>query len=391
MWKSSLAFSILFRNHYIRYVVMKKVTSFLFVLLFSTAVFAQQFSAVDTIIENAIKKHITPGAALIVGTPEKILYQKAYGHYTYDPASKEVNLQSMFDMASCTKVFATTTCMMKLVDEGKIDIETPVKNFLPDFAQNGKGDVKVRNLLLHNSGLPAYYTPKAGETPKDIFNKIFALKFAYKTDSNMVYSCLNFVSTMKVIEAVTGMPMYKYYKENFTDPLGMTRTMFTPSEEYKKDCLPATDSLQGVVHDPLARGLKGLSGNAGLFSTVGDLAKICQVLLGNGVYQGKRYFKEETVKEFTTRYSAASSRALGWDTKSLQGYSSAGKLFSAKSFGHTGYTGTSVWMDPERKIFVILLTNRVYPDDKANVGPVRSNVADAVVRALEENPSAAGN
>ncbi|MCU7495977.1 MAG: serine hydrolase [Ignavibacteria bacterium] len=370
---------------------MKKVTSFLFVLLFSTAVFAQQFSAVDTIIENAIKKHITPGAALIVGTPEKILYQKAYGHYTYDPASKEVNLQSMFDMASCTKVFATTTCMMKLVDEGKIDIETPVKNFLPDFAQNGKGDVKVRNLLLHNSGLPAYYTPKAGETPKDIFNKIFALKFAYKTDSNMVYSCLNFVSTMKVIEAVTGMPMYKYYKENFTDPLGMTRTMFTPSEEYKKDCLPATDSLQGVVHDPLARGLKGLSGNAGLFSTVGDLAKICQVLLGNGVYQGKRYFKEETVKEFTTRYSAASSRALGWDTKSLQGYSSAGKLFSAKSFGHTGYTGTSVWMDPERKIFVILLTNRVYPDDKANVGPVRSNVADAVVRALEENPSAAGN
>lgn len=370
---------------------MKKVALLFVVLFISTSVFAQQFAAVDTIIEKAIKNHITPGAAVIVGTPDKILFEKAYGHFTYDPSSKEVNLQSMFDMASCTKVFATTTCMMKLVDEGKIDIEKPVKDFVPEFAQNGKGDVKVRNLLLHNSGLPAYYTPQKGETPKDIFGKIFNLQFAYKTDSNMVYSCLNFISTMKVIEAVTGMPMYKYYKENFTDPLGMTRTMFTPSDEYKKDCLPTSDSTQGIVHDPLARGLQGLSGNAGLFSTVDDLAKICQLLLNNGVYGGKRYFKEETVKEFTTRYSAASSRALGWDTKSLTGYSSAGKLFSGKSYGHTGYTGTSAWMDPERKIFVIVLTNRVYPDDKANVGRVRANVADAVVEAIEGPQTAAGN
>ncbi|MGE5429782.1 MAG: serine hydrolase domain-containing protein [Syntrophomonadaceae bacterium] len=370
---------------------MKKIALLLFVIIISSSVFAQQFTAVDTIIESSIKKHIFPGAAVIVGTPGKILYQKAYGRFTYDPASKEVDLQSMFDMASCTKVFATTTCMMKLVDEGKIDIEKPVKDFVPDFAQSGKGDVKVRNLLLHNSGLPAYYSPKESETPKDIFNRIFSLQFAYKTDSNTVYSCLNFVSTMRVIESVTGMPMYKYFKENFTDPLGMTRTMFTPSDEFKKDCLPTTDSLQGIVHDPLARGLKGLSGNAGLFSTPGDLAKICQLLLGNGVYEGRRYFKEETVKMFTTRYSAASSRALGWDTKSLLGYSSAGKLFSARSFGHTGYTGTSAWMDPDRKIFVILLTNRVYPNDKANVGPVRSNVADAVVTAIEGAQTAAGN
>jgi CubicO group peptidase (beta-lactamase class C family) len=391
MLKTNPAFFIFLWNHYIRYAVMKKVTLLLFVLFVSTSLFAQQFSAVDSIIENAIKKHITPGAAVIVGTPDKILYQKAYGHFTYDSNSKSVDLQSMFDMASCTKVFATTTCMMKLVDEGKIDIEKPVKDFVPGFAQSGKGDVKVRNLLLHNSGLPAYYSPKQGETPKDIFNKIFSLQFAYKTDSNTVYSCLNFVSTMRVIEAVTGMPMFKYYKENFTDPLGMTRTMFTPSDEYKKDCLPTSDTTQGIVHDPLARGLQGLSGNAGLFSTPGDLAKICQILLGDGVYQGKRYFKEETVKKFTTRYSAASSRALGWDTKSLTGYSSAGKLFSGSSFGHTGYTGTSAWMDPERKIFVIVLTNRVYPDDKANVGPVRSNVADAVVTAIEGSPTAAGN
>ncbi|MGE5403150.1 MAG: serine hydrolase domain-containing protein [Ignavibacteriales bacterium] len=362
---------------------MKKIRLLFLFLFFSTVIFAQQFNSVDTIINNSIAKHIFPGAGVIVGTSDKILYQKAYGRFTYDPASKQVTDESMFDMASCTKVFATTSCIMKLVDEGKVDLEAPVKKYLPEFAQSGKGDVKVRNLLLHNSGLPAYYSPKNGESPEDILNKIFTIQFQYKTDSNTVYSCLNFVSTMKLIEAVTGMPMYKYYKENFTDPLGMTRTMFIPGDEYKKDCLPTTDSLQGVVHDPLARGLKGLSGNAGLFATTGDLARICQLLLNKGVFQGKRYFSEDIVKKFTKRYSPASSRALGWDTKSDSGYSSAGRLFSKNSFGHTGYTGTSAWMDPDRGIFVILLTNRVYPDDKANVAHTRAAVGEAVVKALE--------
>lgn len=368
---------------YIKVLFLTVVLNSLFAAL--SIVSAQSFVQVDTVIENAIKRHIFPGAAVIVGTPEKVLYQKAYGHFTYQPDSKEVNNESLFDMASCTKVFATTTCMMKLVDQGKVNIEDPVQNYIPEFARNGKENVKVKNLLLHNSGLQAYYTPKPGESPEDIFNVIFGLPLTYKTDSNMIYSCLNFITTMKVIEKAAGMPMYMYYKENFTDPLEMKRTMFVPSDEFKKDCLPTADSLQGVVHDPLARGLKGLSGNAGLFSTTGDLAKICQMLLNDGQYMGKRYFSSELVKQFTKRYSSLSTRALGWDTKSDSGFSSAGKLFSKNSFGHTGYTGTCVWMDPERKLFVVFLTNRVYPDDKANVSRTRAAVNDAAVRSLEVN------
>ncbi|MDP4173510.1 MAG: serine hydrolase domain-containing protein [Bacteroidota bacterium] len=356
-----------------------------FVLTFIhfSRIFGQNFYQVDTVIDNAIKRHVFPGATVIIGGPDKILYNKAYGHFTYDPESRQVTTESLFDMASCTKVFATTSCIMKLVDEGKVNIEDPVKKYLPEFAQNGKENVKIKNLLLHNSGLQAYYTPKAGETPEQIFETIYGLPLSYKTDSDMVYSCLNFVTTMKVVEAVTKMPMYKYFKENFTEPLEMKRTMFIPSDEFKSECLPTTDSLQGIVHDPLARGLKGLSGNAGLFSTTADLAKICQILLNDGLYNGKRYYSSDIIKKFTARYSSLSSRALGWDTKSESGFSSAGKLFSANSFGHTGYTGTCVWMDPQRKLFVVFLTNRVYPDDKANVSPARAAVNEAVIRSIE--------
>jgi CubicO group peptidase (beta-lactamase class C family) len=361
---------------------MKFSSAFFTLFLFLPAFLsAQDFTSLDSVVNKNIENKLFPGASVAVGNEQGIIYSNYYGHFTYDKNSKNVDSLSLFDMASCTKVLATTSCAMKLYDEGKLDIEESVCRFIPDFGVNGKEKVKVRNLLLHNSGLQAYLSPIAGDTKSSIYKKIFSLPLKYKTDSSYVYSCLNFITLRKIVETVSGKTMDKYYKENFTEPMGLTRTMFCPAGEEKKNCLPTTDSLQGIVHDPLARVLEGESGNAGLFSNVTDISKICCLFLNNGVFNGKRYISEATVKYFTKKFDNRSDRALGWDTKAESNNSSSGSYTSPLAYGHTGYTGTSVWIDPVKKIFVILLTNRVYPDDKVSVSEVRRAVADAALRA----------
>jgi len=348
---------------------------------------AQQFAGVDHIINSAIAGHIFPGATVIIGTDSSILHHQSYGNFTYNTSSTVVDTNHLFDLASCTKVFATTSCIMKLVDSGLVDINEYVGTYIPAFAQNGKGNVRVKNLLLHDSGLPAYYSPSASQSPNQIIQAIYALPLINPIGTYL-YSCLNFVTLMKVVEAVTGSPMYQFYQAEITDPLVMNRTMFVPPDSLYSQCLPTSsvNGYQGVVHDPLARGLDGYSGNAGLFSSTGDLAKICQVLLNNGVYAGQMVFSAATVNLFTTRYDpSGSTRALGWGTNA-SGATSAGSLFSLNSFGHTGYTGTSVWCDPVRNLFVVFLTNRVYPDDSASVTSTRQQVHDAAVRAVEGIP-----
>ena len=361
---------------------MKKIIILVVILLFNL-VQAQNFKLVDQAIENAIKDSVFPGAAILVGTSDKILYKNAYGHYTYDPSSPKVKNNSIFDLASVTKAFGTNFCVMKLVDEGKLDIQKPVAFYLPKFGVNGKEKVKVVDLLIHESGLPPYYTPMECESREHILDTIKTLPLSYETNSKMVYSCLNFVTTMMVIESIIKEPMYKCYEQNFTGPLHMTRTMSTPPDKIKKECVPTTPELQGVVHDPLARGLNGLSGNAGLFSTTEDLAKLCQLLLNGGTYDGERYLKEETIKKFTKRYSEHTSRAIGFDTRSGE-HPSSGQYFNEGTYGHLGYTGTSIWIDPVRDLFVIFLTNRVYPDDTASISSTRPKVYDAVILSLEK-------
>ena len=360
---------------------MKRFSLIALFLIFTQITFPQSFVKVDSIINNAIVDSVFPGASVIIGTKENVLYKNSYGHYTYDSSSPSVRNNSMFDLASLTKVFATTMCMMKLVDEGKVNLDKKVSSYLPEFANNRKSEIKVRNLLLHNSGLKAYYMPKKSETAKEIIDTIMHFPLSYPTGSKTVYSGLNMITCMLIVQKVTGEPMYKFYSDNYTKPLGMKRTMFTPPDSLKGQCVPTLKNIQGFVHDPLARGLDGLSGNAGLFSTTGDLAKICMLLLNGGTYNGKRYLKASTVKEFITSDSSSGSRALGWDTNTF-GHTSAGPLFSPSSFGHTGYTGTSVWCDPVRDVFVVLLTNRVYPDDTKSVGQTRIAVDSEVIRIL---------
>lgn len=333
--------------------------------------FAQNnYSGIDNYLNGIINKKITPSVNLIVGNNSTILYQKSFGYFTYNKSDKQVNINTIYDLASLTKVFATTLCIMKLTEDGKINLDDYVVKYLPNFGTNGKEDIKIKNLLLHNSGLPAYYTPKENETPNQIIEKIYSLNKAYETNSKYLYSCLNFVTLMKIVEAATNLRMYDYYKKIIIEPLNLKYTYFIPPDSIKEDIAPTTYKLQGTVHDPLAKGLEGLSGNAGLFSNTTDLGKICKIFLNKGIYEGKRIFKEETINLFTEQYDSSSSRALGWDTNIYQN-SSAGSFFSKKAFGHTGYTGTSVWIDPVNNLYVVLLTNRVYPDDSQSLTEAR--------------------
>ncbi len=364
---------------------MKKLSLLTFYFLLSMLVSASDFSKVDKVIQNAIADSVFPGASLIIGSSDSIFYQKAYGNFTYDSNSPEVTTETIYDLASVTKAFGTNFVIMKLVDEGKVKLNDPVAKYLPRFSAHHKEKVLIKDLLIHESGLPAYYSPKPGETRDTVISRIMDLPLRYKTNEKMVYSCLNFVTLMLVAESVTGEPLYQYYKENFTEPLKMKNTTFVPSENLRASCSPTSPKLQGAVHDPLARGLEGLSGNAGLFSTSGDLAKLAQLLMNKGTYNGKKYFSKEIIEKFTTRNSDKTTRALGFDTKSLEGYSTAGKYFSDKSFGHTGFTGTSIWIDPENDLFVVFLTNRVYPDEKSSIVKTRPALHDAVFEAVKKN------
>lgn len=350
-------------------------------LLFCCGILAANtYEQIDDIIETAILNHIFPGATVAVGTADSILYHKAYGTFTYDAGSTPVDTLSMFDLASCTKVFATSMCMMKCIDSGLVSPEDYVKDWVPEFNNNGKGVIKVKHLLMHNSGLPAYTT--AESTRSATLNKIYNIGMTQSLGT-YTYSCLNFIMTMRVVEEATDTMMWEFYKKIYTDPMGMTRTMFCPPDSLHAECLPTTTSLQGSVHDPLAAGLYGYSGNAGLFSTTGELVKFCQLMLNHGSYDGREYVDSTTVVPFTTLQSANGSRAYGWGING----SSAGSLMSDLNYGHTGYTGTSAFIDPTRKLFVILLTNRVYPDDATSVTSTRQAVADAAVRAFDELPA----
>jgi CubicO group peptidase (beta-lactamase class C family) len=362
---------------------MKTLLAFLLFFL-SAQTRAQDFSIVDSTINAAICDSIFPGATVLIGDAKGTLFKNAYGNFTYEKSSPKVKNNTIYDLASVTKAFGTNFCVMKLVDEGKLDINKPVSFYLPEFAVNGKEDVKVVDLLIHESGLQAYYPPKKDEDRTHILDAIKALSLNYETGFKTKYSCLNFITTMMVVESIVKEPMYKFYEDNFVTPLNMNRTFFTPKDEIKELCAPTTLTLQGVVHDPLARGLEGLSGNAGLFSTTEDLSKLCQILLNKGIYDDKIYLSDSVISTFSKKYSPQSTRAIGFDTRSAEGYSSSGQYFSNGTYGHLGYTGTSIWIDPVRKIYAIFLTNRVYPDDKKYIGKTRSDVYDSVILALEK-------
>jgi len=349
------------------------------------------FSIVEKIVNTAIKDSAFPGAVVLVEEKGEIVFEKAFGHFTYDKSSSPVKLNTLFDLASLTKVISTTNGAMICIDRRLFKLDDDVSKYIPEFAQNGKGNITIRNLLLHNSGLPAfkqYY--KMYNNSRDVLNDIYASKLIYTTGTKTVYSDLGIITLGKIIEKVSGMKLDEFAQKEIFNPLGMENTMYNPPDSLKNKCAPTEldnywrhKQIQGEVHDETASMLNGVAGHAGLFSTAEDISKVLQMLLQKGNYNGRQLIKPETISLFTKRQSENSTRGLGWDTKSRKG-SSAGSLFSADSYGHTGFTGTSVWTDPERKLFVVFLTNRVYPT-RANhkLYKVRPALHNAVIRAIE--------
>ncbi|MFA6438644.1 MAG: glycoside hydrolase family 3 N-terminal domain-containing protein [Bacteriovoracaceae bacterium] len=347
---------------------------------------------VDAVIENAIEDSAFPGAVLLVAKNGIIAHEKGYGHFTYDPSSERMTTDAIFDLASVTKVIATTSAVMKLVDEKKISLDDPVVKYFPAFGQNGKEKITIYNLLVHNSGLQAwrkYY--EFCDSPQCVLDSIFVAPLVYQTGDSTIYSDMGLITTGKIIEKVTGTSLANYVDSIFLKPMGMKNTMFNPPAAFWNRLVPTEiDSfwkktyapVRGRVHDENAATLGGISGHAGLFSTASDLAKILQMELNYGMYNGKRYLDSATIALFTKQQNMRSSRGIGWDTRS-SGRSFSGQFTSLRTFLHTGFTGTSVVVDPEKNVIIIFLTNRVYPTRNVlKISRVRPLVHDAVLGAI---------
>jgi len=353
------------------------------------------FQKLDEIMQSGVDDKVFPAGVLLVGHRGRIVYNKAFGHYTYDKSSPKVTTESIFDLASVSKVIGTTSAAMLLYQDGLLELDYPVKNYLPEFAVNGKDKITIRNLLTHTSGLPAFKPfHTMGVDSAGIIDFIMNAKPEFEPGTDFVYSDLGMITMQKVIEHITGVPLNIFLEERVFSKLKMRNTFYNPSLDLRKDCVPTEDDhywrnrlLQGTVHDETCSILGGVAGHAGLFSTSGDLAKLLYLYVNDGKTGNTTFFRKDVIDLFTTPQNEFSTRALGWDTKSKEGYSSAGSKFSENSFGHTGYTGTSVWIDKERGLFVILLTNRVHPTrENTKIGKFRPRIHDAVIDAVSYFP-----
>ncbi len=367
-------------------------------LLFSavvaaTALCAQTFSggpAIDRAIEEGIQQNRLPGAVVIVGHDGQVVYRKAYGHRAVTPQSEAMTVDTIFDLASLTKVIATTSSLMKLFEEGRFRLNDKVTDYIPEF-QGGKSDITLRNLFTHFSGLP----PDVALKPEWSGNAT-GLGLAYTAKPTgppgvrHVYSDINFILLGELVHRLSGLPLNEYARQNVFLPLGMKETTFLPPASWIPRIAPTerpdknSPPLRGVVHDPTARYMGGVAGHAGVFSTADDLARFAQMMLNGGELDGVRVFSSLTVDKFTEPQTPPDQpilRGLGWDIDSPYS-SNRGELFPIGSYGHTGFTGTSIWIDPSTKTYVILLANSVHPDLRPAITSLRARVATIAAAAV---------
>ncbi len=340
---------------------------------------------VDPILEEAVRTNLIPGAVLAVGHHGQVVYRKAYGFRALIPAREPMTLDTIFDAASLTKVAATTPSLMKLFEEGRIRMDDPVTKYLPEF-QGGKSDITVRLLMTHFSGLPPDIELAPNEGYQVALTKCLNAKPVAPPGARFIYSDINFQLLGEIVQRLSGVTVAEFAKREVYVPLGMKDTGFLPSPSLRGRIAPTEIDkptgapLRGVVHDPRARFVGGVAGHAGLFTTADDLALYAEMLLGQGQLGNVRVFSPLTVRKFTTPGSPADQpilRGLGWDIDSPYS-SNRGELYPIGSFGHTGFTGTSLWIDPTTDSFVVLLTNVVHPHGIKSLSSLRSRVATVV-------------
>jgi len=384
-----------------------------------------KLNVIDSIAEDAIASGATPGAVILAVKDGKIAYQKAFGKYDYDKPDP-VTLQSVFDMASVTKICATTVAVMKLYDQGKLDLKKKIGDYLPWVRGSNKENILIENILLHQGGLVSFipfYKETIDSVTKLPLSKIYSIRqtdsFSIRVAENLyirtdwrdtiykrildskigpsekyVYSDNDFIFLGKIVESISKQSLDEYVKNTFYDPLGLTATGFKPRERFTLNRIVPTEreksfrshALRGDVHDPGAAMFGGVAGHAGLFSNAYDLAVIMQMLLNGGSINGRRFLKSETIKLFTAYNSSISRRGLGFDKPEKDNETAKepypSKLASPLTFGHTGYTGTCVWADPKYNIVYVFLSNRVNPDGGDNLKLLRMNVRGKIQDAF---------
>ena len=349
----------------------------------------------QAMLDGAVADSAFPGAIAVIGTRAGPIVTVAAGHLDWAP-SPHVSTTTLWDLASLTKVVGMTSAIMQLVERGTVDLDAPVQRYLPEWTGAGKERVTVRHLITHQSGLPAFKTYyKANVSPDSTLALFLATPLDTVPGTKMVYSDIGAILLGKLVERVSGESLDVYLTRHVFRPLGMRDTRYLPPVALRPRIAPTevdpwrARHLVGEVHDENAFALGGVSGHAGLFSTARDLSRLARAYLSGGAIDGRRLARNATIRQFTTVVdSTFSSRALGWDTPS--GTSSAGQFLQRPAFGHTGYTGTSLWIAPQHDLYVLLLTNRVNPTrNNTKIGPVRMAVADAAMRVLKPETVAA--
>ena len=363
---------------------------------------------IDAVVNQAIAERKTPGAVVLVGRGDTTVFSKAYGHRALVPQSEPMTLDTVFDMASLTKVVATTTAVMMLVERGQIRLNDTVASFIPEFGKYGKARVTVRDLMTHTSGLrpdldlgePWVGAPTAIRLASE---EVLTTPAPHP----FVYSDINYELLGEIVARVSKMPLDQFVHDRIFAPLGMWDTMFKPPASLQARIAPtemckAADApcslageqpgvnvmLRGIVHDPTSRRMGGVAGHAGLFSTAANLAIFCRMLLDGGAVGGTRILSPLTVSRMTAPASPVGElnvRGLGWDLDSAYS-ANRGELMPLGSFGHTGFTGTSLWIDPATRLFIVFLANRVHPDGAGDVTPLRARIATIVASALTDVP-----
>ncbi|MEX2395527.1 MAG: serine hydrolase domain-containing protein [Balneolales bacterium] len=360
---------------------------------------SRHLSRVDALVEQAIEDEETPGAVLVVMRKGKIAYRKAYGMKQIHPNAQEMKATTIFDMASITKPVATATSLMILLDRGLITLNDPISKFIPGFRawedEKNRENAKILHLLTHSAGLPSYapvaqLSSRFGNASADSLLHYFSTVERHsEPGTNFMYSCPSFITLQRIIESVTGESLHTFTQNNIFLPLGMHNTTFTPGENMMATIAPTQMQeddmmLIGNVHDPLANILmSGISGNAGLFSSADDMAVFANMMLNNGIHDDRRILSPAAVNKMTGIPDKLGQfgRGLGWDLNSAFS-SNQGDLFGKNTYGHTGYTGTSVILDPDTDTAVILLTNRVHPNDSGSVVRLRSLIANVVAASI---------
>ncbi|MGB7623507.1 MAG: serine hydrolase domain-containing protein [Terriglobia bacterium] len=408
---------------------------------------SERLARIDAVVKEAIDHHNTPGAVVLIGHKGKIVYRKAYGNRSLEPQTKPMELSTVFDMASITKVVATTTSLMILLEQGAFRLDDPVSKYLPEFATpvkeaepkssppqsatttqsaavppttptwdaTDKSKITIRQLMTHFSGLkPDFNLFEKWSGYEEALRRLKTETLQSAPGTKFVYSDLNYIALGELVLKLSGTPLEVFARQHVFEPLGMRDTSFKPDASHRLRAAPtekraATEAylggkeasgpgdqiIQGEVHDPTAWRMGGVAGHAGLFSTADDLSVYCQMILNLGEFRGKRILSPLGVKTMTSNQVPASlareapgnvrvARGLGWDIASSYS-SNRGDLFPANSFGHTGFTGTDLWIDPSTSTFLILLTNRVHPNGKGNVTELRAKVANVLSASILES------